>query len=315
MNPLISIIVPIYNVERYLDRCIQSIVTQSYQKLEILLIDDGSTDQCGVICDKWAKNDDRIQVIHKKNGGLSDARNVGIAHAKGEYLCFIDSDDYIEQSMIQVLYENLNRAKADISMCEFKRQLEGQDEPFSSSEEVRTFSYGKDEILKLLYKNEFVNQSSIVVAWNKLYKKNIFDEIQYPVGRLHEDECIIHQLLYNADKLVYTTQTLYHYMQRENSIMATFSHKRIWDTLYAYEQRIDFFLQKAERDQVRYAYYEWIHKARKGCALCKAQKPEGYRQIVKELKAKEQGMLLKMRKEYIIVGMRFWKEFIKIACS
>ena len=314
MNQLISVIVPVYNVEKYIGRCVKSILDQSYQKLEIILVDDGSTDQSGSLCDEWERKDERIQVIHKENGGLSDARNAGIRNAKGEYLCFIDSDDYVEPQMIQVLYENLVASNADMSVCEFEKQQEGNEADFPCDGNHSTKEYEGEELLALLYSKEFLNRSTIVVAWNKLYKRELFDGVWYPVGRLHEDEYVIHRLLYKAGKLVYTPQKFYHYMQREQSIMSSFSEKKIWDMLAAYEERISFFLQIGKREYAKLECKEWLYKAKKSYKLCEQKKPEDYKEIQKSIKTRSRRLLLKMHKEYIIVGMSFWKEFLWTIC-
>ena len=314
MNQLISVIVPVYNVEKYIGRCVKSILEQSYRRLEILLVDDGSTDQSGSLCDEWERKDERIRVFHKENGGLSDARNEGIRNAKGEYLCFIDSDDYVEPQMIQVLYENLIASNADMSVCEFEKQQEGKEAAFPYDGNHRIKEYEGEEVLALLYSKEFLNRSTIVVAWNKLYRRELFDGIWYPVGRLHEDEYVIHRLLYKAGKLVYTSQSFYHYMQREQSIMSSFSEKKIWDMLAAYEERISFLLQIEKREYAKLECKEWLYKAKKSYKLCEQKKPEIYKKIQKSIKARSRRLLLKMHKEYIIVGMRFWKEFLWTIC-
>lgn len=218
MHPLISVIIPVFNVEEYLDKCVESIISQTYENLEIILVDDGSPDNCPSICDNWAKKDDRIRVIHKINGGLSDARNVGIDKASGEYLFFVDSDDYIAQDMIEKLYVALYENEADMSICNFK---------YVSEDNLKKFDNDnlpiKDEVLS----GEYVLLNKIfedknwywVVAWNKLYKKDLFDNIRYPFGKIHEDEFIIHQILFKCKKIACVSEMLYFYVQRNDSIM------------------------------------------------------------------------------------------------
>ena len=154
-KPLLSIIVPVYNVEKYIERCIKSILNQSFTNFELILVDDGSPDNCGKICDEYKKKDSRIKVIHKKNGGLSDARNAGIERAKGEYIAFVDSDDFINKYMYEILYKNAKKWDADISICNFKMVCENDriDEDISViCEDAKV--YGRNEALNKLYSNE-----------------------------------------------------------------------------------------------------------------------------------------------------------------
>lgn len=259
---LISVVVPIYNVEKYMVRCIDSIINQTYRNLEIILVDDGSLDNSGKICDEYKNKDDRIKVIHKKNGGLSDARNKGLDISNGKYILFIDSDDYIHKNMIEILYNNLISTNADISICKFKIiydeiNNENEDE-FTNQIEV----FDKKSVFQ-----NFFNDKSLetIVAWNKLYKKELFDTIRYPFGKIHEDEYVIHHLLYKTEKVVYTTAELYYYIKREGSITAKKSSKRIMDKMEAYRDRVDFY---REKDMM--AYYKrfayWY------CWLCREQK-------------------------------------------
>ena len=180
MEDLISVVIPVYNVKPYLERCINSVVNQTYKNLEIILVDDGSTDGSDKICDDYSKKYKNIEVIHKKNGGLSDARNVGIENAHGQYIQFIDSDDYVNNKMIEILYNNLKNTNSDISVC--------RPYSFSNVSEIKDYKieenlveYEGIDILKNMYNDYLVT----VVAWNKLYKKSIFNKIRYPKGRIN----------------------------------------------------------------------------------------------------------------------------------
>lgn len=230
---LISVIVPIYNVEQYLNQCIRSICMQSYKNLEIILVDDGSPDQCPEICDKWAEKDSRIQVIHKQNGGLSDARNVGIYHAKGEYISFIDSDDWIGNDFYQKLWNELHYNKAQIAACKTVKVFE------SHSEEQKLYSKQKvfacEEALKTLLKG----QDFCAVAWNKLYRRDVIGDIRFPVGKLHEDEFFTYRVMANAARLVLIPEAVYYYRQRTGSIMNQWTVKRL-DVLDAFHERLQF---------------------------------------------------------------------------
>lgn len=228
----ISVIVPIYNVADFLDRCIESIIAQTYTNLEIILVDDGSPDRCPIMCDEWASKDERITVIHKKNGGLSDARNVGIEAATGDYLMFIDSDDYIALTMCECLLKVAQDANADIAVCNFWWMY-----PDHRELQLTRMSDGqvvdKAAILEAWMKCGTVD---FVVAWNKLYRKELFftsEHIRYPVGRLHEDEFTTYKLLYAATRVVFVSEPLYFYVQRKGSIMACYNERNLFDNIEA----------------------------------------------------------------------------------
>ena len=237
MNELITVVVPIYKVEKYLRRCVDSILLQTYKNLEIILVDDGSPDSCPVICDEYADMDKRVSVIHKSNGGLSDARNAGIELAHGKYIAFVDSDDYIDERMYEILYKNLTDNNADISVCEFiKTYDEAKIDDSIIKESVEVFN--KLQVMDNLYDDLYLQT---VVAWNKLYKKDIFKSIRYPFGKINEDEYVIHQILNSANNVVYTNLPLYYYVQRTDSIMGEkYSLKRL-DVLNALRIRMNFF--------------------------------------------------------------------------
>lgn len=217
MKNLVSIIVPIYGVEKYLAKCIESIMNQTYTNIEIILVDDGSKDLCPQICDEFQKKDTRIKVIHKKNGGLSDARNVGISKATGDYISLIDSDDFVSPTFIEDLLILLTKENCDIAICDYY-MFSNQD--FKGTNTVSTngcnYFNGKKEIM-----NNFFNKrcGKTVVAWNKLYKRELFNNVYYPVGKNYEDEATTYKLFYNAKKVGYLDKQLYYYLQREESIM------------------------------------------------------------------------------------------------
>lgn len=237
MNKLVSVIVPVYNVEKYLSRCIDSIINQTYKNLEIILVDDGSPDRCGDICDQYAIKDSRIKVIHKKNGGLSDARNAGINLAKGDYITFIDSDDWIHPKYIETLYDLVKKHNADISVCNFIRTTsEDHNDEISL---IDVIAFNKYEALEQFTDKYYVQ---MVIACGKLYKKDLFHNVRFPVGRIHEDEFTTYKLIYNANKIVFTTTPLYYYWQREDSIMGSgFNINHRLDALDAFIERAEFF--------------------------------------------------------------------------
>ena len=240
-DELISVVVPIYKVEMYLKQCINSIIKQTYTNLEIILVDDGSPDNCPKICDEFKEKDSRVVVIHKENGGLSDARNAGIDVAKGKYIAFIDSDDYIHNEFIEELYNHIVSEKAQISMCTIQKVNEKDEviEEIPITEE-KVIS-GRKAIL------EFNNFSiSNVVAWNKLYNIELFKDIRYPKGKIHEDEFTTYKLLYLAKRVAISNRKLYYYRYNQNSITnKQFNEKRL-DVIDALEERIEFFKNRNE---------------------------------------------------------------------
>ena len=248
MEELISVIVPIYNVEKYLNKCIESIINQSYSNLEIILVDDGSKDNSGVMCDSYLLKDNRIKVIHKENGGLSDARNVGIEKAKGEYIIFIDSDDWIDKKMIETLYNIIKKDNSDISICDYF--LAYSEEIQTQKEDIEIINLSNIEALKKIYDKDL--GVCMIVAWNKLYKRNLFkDDIRYPYGKIHEDEFTTYKLLYKAKKISYINQKMYYYRQRENSIMNKPFNKKRLDVLEAFEQR-SYYMKDIVKDKELY---------------------------------------------------------------
>lgn len=239
MNTLISIIVPVYKVEDLLARCVDSLLVQTYKELEIILVDDGSPDNSGQICEAYAKRDGRVKVIHKVNGGLSDARNAGMPHAHGSYITFLDSDDWVHETYIETLYNLLRSTDADIAACNFLRTSSENVSLPSTTE--RIFEFSNEEALEqIIAFGEFHEQ--MVVAWGKLYKAELFEGITYPVGRIHEDEFTTYKLIDRAKKVSFTTQALLYYWQREDSIMGTgFKLKNKLDHLEAWRERAAFF--------------------------------------------------------------------------
>lgn len=252
--PLVSIIVPIYKVQDFLEACIDSILQQSYKNLEIILVDDGSPDNCGLICDDYAKKDDRIVVIHKENGGLSDARNAGLDICKGDYIAFVDSDDVISEKFIEVLYQNIGNA--DLAFCDLFYFDDGEiftDQVKNDTPSVKLL----DGQYLLGHINTFTDKGPlVVVAWNKLYKKEIWQNLRYPIGRIHEDEFVIHYILDRCKKVSFINRPMYFYRQRNTSIMnmGQKSKKSIIDRFEAIDDRINFFENKQFYDLAKATY-------------------------------------------------------------
>lgn len=234
----ISIIVPVYNVEKYLENCIESILNQTFKDFELILVDDGSTDNSGKICDIYEKKDSRIKVIHKNNGGLSSARNAGLDIACGKYVGFIDSDDSIHPRMYEILYDLIKKYESDISCCNYKKIYDIFKDEYENVNSLEVIEMSNIEAIKNLYDKEI--GVKLVIACNKLYRKNLFDNIRYKVGRVHEDEFMAHRILYNCKKITYVDNELYYYLQREGSIMSQISYKRKVDTLLSKSDRMRF---------------------------------------------------------------------------
>lgn len=238
MEKLISVIIPVYNVEKYLDKCIDSIINQTYSNLEIILIDDGSTDNSGKICDKYALLDSRIKVIHKKNGGLSDARNVGIDNANGKYLMFVDSDDFIDYNTICDNINIMKENKADIII--YNRYYVYDDGKkflrFPILNSILEFT-GLEAIEEM---NSFKNFD--MSAWGKIYKKDLFKCIRFPVGKTSEDFYIMFLLLEKSKKVIYNSKPYYFYIQRAGSI----SKRKIinYDFLDAARKQMNYLEKK-----------------------------------------------------------------------
>lgn len=223
---LISVIIPIYNVEKYLDKCVDSIINQTYKNLEIILVDDGSPDNCPKMCDDYAKKDSRIKVVHKENGGLSDARNAGMEVATGEYVSFIDSDDYISLDFYETLLETIVDNDSDIVECGVVKFYE--DNSFDEySDDLKVTNYDTlDGLEGLINENPFKQH-----VWNKLYKSSVALDIPYAVGKLNEDEFWTYQVFGKAKKVTRINQTMYYYFQRNGSIMGNGYNIRRLDAL------------------------------------------------------------------------------------
>lgn len=212
MNDLISVIVPVYNVEDYLDRCIDSIIKQTYKNIEIIIVDDGSTDKSKNICEKYKKKDKRIKLYKTTNKGSSYARNYAIKKSKGKYLAFVDSDDYIENNMIEILYNNLIKEKADISCCTFYEVYKNK-----IIKKINNENYYVMNNIETI-KKSFLDDGLSVYLWNKLYKRELFNGIELPVGKRSQERFVMYEIFDKVKKVVYETKCLYYYTQRKISV-------------------------------------------------------------------------------------------------
>ena len=227
---LISIVVPVYNVSKYLRKCVDSIIAQTYKNIEIILVDDGSTDDSGKMCDELTKIDKRIIAFHKKNGGLSDARNYGIDHAKGKYVCFVDSDDYVTPDMCEILYNDVSEFNADAAFCTFVDCYYGI-EPKIDNTNIKKYKLNAEEAIKTVMIGDIVPLSAVA----KLYKKTIFDKVKFEKGRIYEDAIIMVELIDTCKTIAIDTSCVYYYVHRKNSITTTkFDEGKEYDILYAY---------------------------------------------------------------------------------
>ena len=230
-NDLISIIIPVYKVEKYLKKCIESVLNQTYTNLQIILVDDGSPDNCGKICDEYAKKDSRIEVIHKANGGLSDARNVGISKAKGRYIGFVDSDDYIKENMYEILLNLIKKYDADVSICNLYDVIDGNEYIRNKENGIR--EYSRLDILKEVLLDKNIQS----YAWNKLYKKELFDEVKYPIGKKYEDIGTTFYIFEKCNKIVVTSEPEYYYLKRSDSLVNNVTESTVFDYMELILQR------------------------------------------------------------------------------
>lgn len=240
-NPLISVIIPVYNVEPYLQQCLDSAIGQTYENLEILIIDDGSTDGCGKICDEYAERDERIKVFHTDNRGLSAARNLGLDKATGEYISFIDSDDWFELNAIETVVYAAVESGADIVCFNYVREYKNYSRVNSYRGQNELTCVGEEII------HEYCTGSSIgVVTWNKIYKKELFNNIRFPEGQLFEDIATTHRLLINSNIVVCLSNCLVHYRARENGISNGHRLKHIQDQWWFCIDRYDDIINISE---------------------------------------------------------------------
>ena len=288
---MISIIVPVYNVKEYLNDCVESIINQTYKDIEILLVDDGSTDSSGNICEELAQKDQRIRVFHQTNQGLSSARNLGIDNSKGDFLAFVDSDDSIHPQMIEILLGLINKYDAELSVCGFERVYENDSILYSEFKNIDSYCKTSRQVLSNL--GEDVNP---IVAWNKLYRRELFESLRYEVGRVHEDEIIIHRLIDRTKLIAFTDVKLYYYYCRATSITGSvLSEKRIMDFIYAGDERRKYLISREYKDETIFTIKLFVHYLF-----------ENYYELIQRPKTKK-------RREAIRYIKRIYREFAKSA--
>lgn len=247
--PKISVIVPVYRVEDHLNRCVSSVLAQTFVDFELILVDDGSPDKCPEMCDAWAEKDNRIKVIHKENGGLSDARNAGLDIAEGEYISFLDSDDYLHPEMLRALCDGLLAHGTAICLCKFaKTNGEPLDEsvPIPLAEKWETEHY---------YLHDSMNAT---IACAKLYRKECFSDLRYPVGKVHEDEFITYRILFGYTHLSVVKAPLYGYFRNEKGITRSLWNPKRMMIFDAYEEQLVYFRKKEKALVVKDRYHNYL---------------------------------------------------------
>ena len=277
--PIISVVVPVYKVEKYLCRCVDSILAQTFTDFELILVDDGSPDNSGAMCDDYAAKDSRVRVIHKENGGLSDARNAGIEAAKGECLFFIDSDDMIHTDTLRILYESLTQGDAQISVGGFERfqgdtPERGQDVKWDNSKNV----ISSEEAMDMIFE-PWKHKQNMVSSCCKLYCKDLFENVRFPLKRLFEDEFTVYKVYSKASRIAIVDMTLYFYFSNSDGITGTVTLNQWMDAYDARYEKMVFFgeygyitlYKRALTEYLRWAQWDLI-KCREGQEFVLAEK-------------------------------------------
>lgn len=305
METLITIVVPIYKVEQYINKCIDSIINQTYTNLEILLVDDGSPDNCGKICDDYAEKDSRIHIIHKKNGGLSDARNAGIEIAKGEYITFIDSDDYVEDDYIEYLFGLIKEFNSFIAVC--THYIKHPNGKIDSNSSTKRFSITSIKFLERMLYHDIIDIS----AWAKLYKTDLFCDIKYPVGKIFEDAGTTYKLIDKCDKIACGFESKYYYMLRKNSIVTSEFNLKKLDLIDMTNEMTEYLNKKypeLKTATLRRQAYAYLSTLRQMVSSSKLYREEE-RKILNFIKLHRKELLLNhkvpVRDKFAIVTLLF----------
>lgn len=305
MDSLLSVIVPVYNVEQYVGKCIESIINQTYSNLEIILVDDGSMDKSGEICDSYQNADDRIRVIHKKNGGLSSARNCGLDICQGEFIAFIDSDDYLDSTMFSAMLSRIQSDSSDMAICGIKYVHE------ESTEQCVIASPFMDGIVTpdtLFMQFGKANYFYYVLAVNKIYMKELWTNIRFPIGKLHEDEFVAHYLIDRCGKISILQDELYYYLQRSSSIMneSAYNIKHL-DGAEAKIDRYRFLMNKGYTDIAKSTLYGAYYIVVNGIRKTEIRYNKKYIKSAVNLVASELGLDLR----HIKLLLLFYKKVIR----
>lgn len=298
---LVSVIVPIYNVEQYLCRCLDSIIRQTYTDIEIILVNDGSTDKCPQICDDYAKKDKRIKVVHQENGGLAHARNIGIANAIGEFVTFIDSDDLVALNYVECLFQGICEYGADISIASF-HTFENDCETSDCYAKIETFTeVSKKDAVRRYSSIKASVSMPFISACNKLYDRRLFEEILFPKGKLYEDAFTTYKLIDKAEKMIFTSTGLYFYRINPNSIIGQSFKEKHLEMTEAFRGGMDYFSNKNEKDLsdmfippllMRDIYCWWGAKTILKNAILSQKVIDDYRKNCKKIKYRKNVSLL-----------------------
>lgn len=310
MKDLISVVIPVYNVELYLKRCVDSIINQSYKNIEIFLVNDGSTDSSGDLCDELSKLDKRINVLHKENGGLSDARNYGIEHARGNYIVFVDSDDFVNKKYIEYLYNMIIANRADISVCNYEFYYDDTKNNRIGIENLpENIILDKYDAIKQLVEDELINS----FAWNKMYSISLFRKIKYPKGKIMEDVGTTYKLFDKAEKIVIGNKPMYYYYQRSNSILHKKKSKFYIDYFELVNERYEYL--KKEYPNMNSNYYKMMYYLLT-FYIVKDKQVENYlkdsnikekiKELRQELKLKNIKMGKTMKIKYLLFSINPW---------
>ncbi len=304
----LSVIVPVYKVENYLHKCVDSILGQTYKALEIILVDDGSPDKCGKICDEYAVKDERIKVIHKSNGGLSDARNAGIEVAEGEYITFVDSDDWIEKDMYEILMKGATENSTKLAVGGVKVYDEAQAQ----------YRQKYDKIViseRIISKEKYMKEVflGIWAAWDKIYHRSLFENVRFPLGEFNEDEAIMLEIMDQCEKVYVTNAPLYvHFVRANESLTAANFSERKMDWYTHCKENLRFIEQKYPTitKEAEYRYFMSLI----WCLNNMTKEPERYKKYISILKKELRGKISKvMRNDYILPKEKIRSIFIAFA--
>lgn len=314
----ISVVVPVYKVEKYLERCVRSICRQTFENLEILLVDDGSPDNSGLMCDRFAEFDRRIRVIHKKNGGLSDARNAGIEQASGDYIAFVDSDDWLDPTMLSVLYTICERHDAGIAECSYRSIFP----EYTQTETNCTGAVMEFTPIQAIESNLDWKYCK-PVAWNKLYRREIIGDIRYPYGKIHEDEFTTHLFYLSAKKIVYLDMALYNYERRNlGSITASFNLRSL-DSCEAFRRKVHLVWERPELLELDekmcnsycYVLFDKLQKCREGNLSGPELTQTVYNALADRQELKEHGINQEYIEQFDALYAEYGEEFDKAVCA
>lgn len=307
MEPLISVIIPVYNVEKYLNKCITSVVEQTYKNLEIIIVDDGSTDQSPEICDEWKKRDSRIQVVHSSNGGAGKARNTALDMATGDYVTFVDSDDYIAPQMYQVLleqfYDGIGIVECNYSMV--------YDDSEKFKEERKIYKIHTYSAMQAMHEN--INDHIFrQLIWNKMYRKDVIKGIYFPTGNKIDDEFWTYKQL-KCTKLIYIDQKLYAYRQQEQSVMHLLDAKKRLEALKAKEERHKYICEFMPQLKVESLNNLWFTCIYQGQRVLKDKNKENLKSVYPQIKSFTKNIHKLILKDITDKKQKIWIIFAKIS--